>query len=85
MDLDKIEKRLDDAIKNGTEADVNYWRGYMDALKAMEEKTKKHGIWNFDPESADWGFPFVCSCCNKAHNHKEPYCPNCGAKMEGLE
>lgn len=31
MTLDWIERRLEDAIKNGTEADVNYWRGYRDA------------------------------------------------------
>ena len=35
MTIEKIERRLDDAIKNGTEADVNYWRGYRDAVKAM--------------------------------------------------
>lgn len=37
MDIDKIEKRLEDAIQNGTEADVNYWRGYRDAVKAMQK------------------------------------------------
>lgn len=35
MTLDQIERRLEDAIKNGTEADVNYWRGYRDAAVAL--------------------------------------------------
>lgn len=31
MSIEDIRKRLDDAIKNGTDADINYWRGYLDA------------------------------------------------------
>lgn len=27
----------------------------------------------------------VCSCCDKNGNHKWAYCPNCGAKMKGVE
>ena len=47
----------------------------------------KHGGWVYDEESAKWGFPFVCTAkgCGKAHDHKEKYCPNCGAKMDGKE
>lgn len=38
MTIEQIEKRLDDALMNGTEADVNYWRGYRDAVKAMQKE-----------------------------------------------
>lgn len=38
MTIEQIEKRLDDALINGTEADVNYWRGYRDAVKAMQKE-----------------------------------------------
>lgn len=41
MDIIDTEKRLNDAIKNGTEADVNYWRGYLDAVKAMRSRGKE--------------------------------------------
>lgn len=30
--LDYSEKKLEEAIKNGTDADVHYWRGYRDAV-----------------------------------------------------
>ena len=35
--LDEAERRLDDVIKNGTDDDISYWRGYRDALRAMEQ------------------------------------------------
>ena len=45
----------------------------------------KYGEWVLDEESAKWGFPFICTAkgCGKAHDHREKYCPNCGAKMDG--
>lgn len=36
MTLQEAERRLENAIKNGTADDVNYWRGYRDALMAAE-------------------------------------------------
>ena len=43
-----------------------------------------HGRWVYDEESAKWGYPYICTAkgCGKAHNFKEKYCPNCGAKMD---
>ena len=26
------DKKLDEAIRNGTDADIHYWRGYRDAV-----------------------------------------------------
>lgn len=34
MTLSDIENRLDDSIRNGTESDIHYWRGYRDATTA---------------------------------------------------
>lgn len=34
--LEFAEKRLDDEIANGSIADWRYWRGYIDALHAVE-------------------------------------------------
>lgn len=32
------EKKLDEAIKNGTDADIHYWRGYRDAVSRCVER-----------------------------------------------
>ena len=34
------EKKLDEAIKNGTDADIHYWRGYRDAVTVVMRKEK---------------------------------------------
>lgn len=50
---------------------------------SRENESVKHGKWEYSAEVAAWGFPFLCSCCGKAHNYEEKYCPNCGARMDG--
>lgn len=32
------EKKLDEMIKNGTDADIEYWRGYRDGVQRAVEK-----------------------------------------------
>lgn len=32
------EKRLDEAIRNGTNEDIHYWRGYRDAVSRCVER-----------------------------------------------
>ena len=48
-----------------------------------------HGKWlnavEVHPELYGW-VPLdnvVCSVCDKLSEHKTPYCPKCGAKMDG--
>lgn len=41
MSLEQIEARLDDSIKNGTDSDIHYWRGYRDAVAAMQTNNAK--------------------------------------------
>lgn len=57
---------------------------YVDTDEVVEYVEQRHGRWEYEEECAKWGFPFICTAkgCGKAHNHKEKYCPNCGAKME---
>lgn len=31
------EKKLDEAIRNGTQEDIHYWRGYRDAMQRVVE------------------------------------------------
>lgn len=46
--IEKVRERLDDAAKNGTAADVHYWRGYLtateQALKAQQGEPVKQEI-----------------------------------------
>lgn len=52
------------------------------AIPAADVARVRHGRWEFDSRSAEWGYPYLCTQCGKAHNNEEPYCPNCGAKMD---
>ena len=36
------EKRLDEAIRNGTVYDQTYWRGYRDGVKRAVENEEEH-------------------------------------------
>lgn len=52
---------------------------------AFTKKRQMHGYWKY--EDVD----IICSVChgdgvmpwNKSTQHKFPYCPHCGAKMDG--
>lgn len=34
------EKRLDDAVSNGTTNDIIYWNGYLNGLRTLQIKTE---------------------------------------------
>ena len=36
------EKRLEEVIRNGTDADIHYWRGYRDGVKRAVENEEEH-------------------------------------------
>lgn len=36
--LEYAEKKLNEAIQNGTDADIIYWRGYRDGVQRAVEK-----------------------------------------------
>ena len=45
-----------------------------------------HATWSLesDEEMSDFMFKLViCSVCGKKANHTYPYCPHCGARMDG--
>lgn len=63
-------------------------------LPAADVAPVRYGCWNADKEDVEWGNSLIryrCSVCNeRPHFDKEeykfilsPYCPNCGAKMDG--
>lgn len=51
------------------------------AIKALEER--KTGKWIL-VEMGDTDL-YKCSLCGSRKRHNSPFCPNCGAKMEGAE
>ena len=61
---------------------------YMDAADVAPVR---HGRWEAraiprsDPDG-DWiALEYHCSVCNRLEYRKENYCPNCGAKMDGVD
>ena len=61
---------------------------YMDAADVAPVR---HGLWEAraiprsDPDG-DWiALEYHCSLCNRLEYRKENYCPNCGAKMDGVD
>ena len=56
----------------------------LDNLPIADVKPVKHGYWTKDLTNP-YGIRYVCSVCGGAKQWKSNYCPNCGAKMSGVE
>ena len=51
-------------------------------IPAADVEPVRHGYWD---DSLGWIYPY-CSVCGNSHMSMRrilPYCPNCGAKMDG--
>lgn len=98
--LHKLQERCDKLSEQyGIEHD--YTRGYGAAIDAIDIITLnetadvqevKHGKWAIRYEGTYKRAKCYCSVCGKSNgiggtisNQKKPYCPNCGAKMDGGE
>ena len=60
------------------------WRD--DNGNAIEIYRVRHGRWIEKQEKdtfAGYLYSYECSECGRVGQRKEPYCPNCGAKMDG--
>ncbi len=53
-------------------------------VPAADVRPERHGEW---VERSDGGEGYVCDNCNGGYTlyNETPYCPNCGAKMDGGE
>ena len=53
----------------------------------VDAQPVRHGTWT-DETYLPWGpvyRPYICSICGERSTNASKYCPNCGAKMEGIE
>lgn len=81
-----------------TEFWQGYHEGWYSAYRDLEEiieqhktnfSSTKYGKWMPNPImisdlDGDWvALELHCSLCNRLTYHKEKYCPECGAKMDG--
>ena len=57
---------------------------FVENMKVADVQPVKHGRWDYrgigSPE-----FTFRCSCCENISPAEYSYCPNCGARMEGMK
>ena len=78
----------------------DYYRDLVSAVCGVEDKHKtfvkmaiealherKSGEWNIKRSKTSGVLFYHCSCCEWCNTHwvKYNYCPNCGARMEGVD
>ena len=61
---------------------------YIEALPAADVAPVVHGHWVEKELFIPWcdddvDIIYECSCCRTESGGTSPYCPNCGAKMDG--
>ena len=75
--------RLEVTDKLATMADAK--REIAD-MPAADVAPVRHGTWLLiGADKRGRGGIFECSACNGCSPHKDPYCPKCGAKMDGKD
>ena len=71
-----------------TDREGVYMRGWNDAIDTVIEHSDplgriKHGHWYSEDNYMGTGTTmFFCSNCGSQSNREDPYCWNCGSKME---
>lgn len=60
-------------------------KAYKEGYEQGQKDAERRGRWdfNFDYEEGSWDVPFKCSQCGERNGRETPYCPNCGARMDG--
>jgi hypothetical protein len=88
MENDKLVKASDvkEYLKRvifGADQKIDTW---VDSIPAVDAVEVRHGEWIIDETFGS----FACSICGSWHaggfdSWRSPYCPKCGAKMDGEE
>ena len=73
----------------------SWFAALIEKIPAVDVKPVKHGRWVYDRldiEKEPYEYPmegpvqmyrpWMCSVCGVHKEHRENYCPNCGAKMD---
>lgn len=90
IDAEAVKSAVRDAVNNGFASTLYDQEEIIDALPAADVEPVRHGRW------IKYAGKLVCSECNRyppmkdesggwRTHHEWPYCPNCGAKMDGGE
>ena len=87
-----IEQKIQDGLNNLVLGhDAIEVLGMIYEMPAADVAPVRHGLWEAraiprsDPDG-DWiALEYHCSLCNRLEYRKENYCPNCGAKMDGVD
>ena len=48
----------------------------------VESEPVRHGRWDNNGTGSRI-FPYLCTACNESNDYPYPYCPICGARMDG--
>lgn len=84
-DLISRQAAIDAAIKAADEWDGMFpqdrnWR-IMEAIDKLPS-AERRGKWEF---IGGYGYQYRCTACILCAEHKTRYCPNCGARMKGVD
>ncbi len=82
IDADKIP--FYEMLINGANGMQIALKSDIDKIPTADVRPERYGEW---VERSDGGEGYVCDNCNGGYTlyDETPYCPNCGAKMDGGE
>ena len=93
-DADKLVEILDEEYRKDKSISklllISFAKQILSDAPTVEAEPVRHGHWDYIEEYfADrWWNTYQCSACGHQEDFEEPhrmkYCPECGAKMEGV-
>ena len=84
--IDALDGEFNITGRENAETIRDYINGVNKKLRELPS-AERRGRWKFniDDEEWSWDEPFKCTQCGKWNGIETPYCPHCGAKMDGEE
>lgn len=78
---------MDDTISRQAARGCEYWDSESNFCTLHRPSAERRGRWKFNIDDRGWSWdePYVCDQCGKWNGIETPYCPHCGAKMDGEE